>query len=111
MGRDPAARVLGTSERTARSILSKLVEDGFLKSRTPKSPVRVVFPLYYRDRLFPSLFADHTIEALEPPPSGGGRRRLGTRCGLAVRSRVPERRADRGCRSPPASGVRATPMG
>lgn len=72
MERGKAALVLGTSERTARSTLSKLVEQGFLKSHTPKSEVRVAFPLDYRDRLFPSLFADHKIDAPEPPPLGFG---------------------------------------
>ncbi|WP_408902974.1 hypothetical protein [Methylobacterium radiotolerans] len=37
-----------------------------MKSRTPKSPVRVAFSLDYRDRLIPSLFADHEIEAPAP---------------------------------------------
>lgn len=67
MERGRAALVLGVSERTARSTLSKLIEEGFMKSRTPKSPVRVAFLLDHRDRLFPSLFADHKIEAPAPP--------------------------------------------
>ncbi|WP_375276174.1 Fic family protein [Methylorubrum thiocyanatum] len=65
--RGQAALVLQTSERTARTTVSRLVAEGFLKSRTPKSAVRVAFPLDYRDRLFPNLFADHWIEAPEPP--------------------------------------------
>lgn len=65
--RGKAPFILGTSERTARTVVSRLVAGGFLKSDTPKSPVRVAFPLDYRDRLFPNLFADHWIEAPEPP--------------------------------------------
>lgn len=65
--RGQAPLVLGTSERTARTVLSGLVDGGFLRSDTPKSAVRVAFPLDYRDRLFPNLFADHLIDAPPPP--------------------------------------------
>lgn len=64
--RGQASLVLGTSERTARTVLSGLVNGGFLRSDTPKSPVRVAFPLDYRDRLFPNLFADHLIDVPRP---------------------------------------------
>lgn len=62
--------VLRTSDRTARNVVSKMVQEGFLKSATPKGPVRIAFPLDYRDRLFPNLFADAAIEAPEPPAIG-----------------------------------------
>ncbi|WP_029030557.1 Fic family protein [Salinarimonas rosea] len=65
--------VLKTPERTARTTVSALVAQGFLKSATPKGPVRIAFPLDYRDRLFPGLFADGAVEA--PPPPVIGRRR------------------------------------
>src|SRR5438094_9567163 len=39
--------VLKTSERTARNTMSALVKQGFLKSETPKAPVRIAFPLDY----------------------------------------------------------------
>ncbi|CAM5763274.1 Fic family protein [Bosea minatitlanensis] len=65
--RGDAHVVLKTSERTARNTMSKLVQEGFLKSSTPKGAVRVGFPLDYRERLFPNLFADAPIEAPEPP--------------------------------------------
>jgi hypothetical protein len=65
--------VLKTSERAPRNILSKLVQEGFLKSATPKGPVRIAFPLDYRDRLFPSLFAEAVIDAPEPPAVSFGR--------------------------------------
>jgi Fic family protein len=59
--------ILKTSDRTGRNVLSELVNEGFLKSATPKGPVRIAFPLDYRERLFPNLFADAPIEAPEPP--------------------------------------------
>jgi Fic family protein len=65
--RGDASIVLTTSERTARNVVSKLVDGGFLKSSTPKGPLRIAFPLDHRDRLFPSLFADAAIDAPEPP--------------------------------------------
>lgn len=62
MGRGDAAQILATSERTARTVLGMLVREGFLVSDTPKSPVRIGFPLDYRERLFPNLFSDAPIE-------------------------------------------------
>lgn len=56
----------GTPERTSRNTLRALVNYGFLKSSTPKSPVRIAFPLEYRDRLFPNLFADAEMEPPKP---------------------------------------------
>jgi Fic family protein len=49
---------LRTSDRTARKTISALVQAGFLKSASPKTPVRVAFSVDYRERLFPNLFAD-----------------------------------------------------
>ena len=62
MPRGDAALVLGTSERTARTTLQLLVKMSFLVSNTPKSPVRIGFPLDYRERLFPNLFSDAPLE-------------------------------------------------
>ncbi len=56
--RGEAQIVLKTSERTARNTLSKLTAAGYLISASPKTPVRLAFPLDYRARLFPNLFAD-----------------------------------------------------
>ena len=55
--RGQARRALRTSERTARNTLKKLIDAGFLASASPKTPVRLAFPLDYRERLFPNLFA------------------------------------------------------
>lgn len=56
--RGDAALVLKISERSARNTMSALTKAGFLKSASPKTPVRLAFPLEYRERLFPNLFAD-----------------------------------------------------
>ncbi len=56
--RGEAQIVLKTSERTARNTLSNLTSAGYLSSASPKTPVRLAFPLDYRERLFPNLFAD-----------------------------------------------------
>ena len=56
--RGEAQFVLKTSERTARNTLKQLTSAGFLASASPKTPVRLAFPLDYRERLFPNLFAD-----------------------------------------------------
>lgn len=56
--RGDAQIVLKTSERTARNTPSKLTSAGYLTSASPKPPVRLAFPLDYRERLFPNLFAD-----------------------------------------------------
>lgn len=58
--RGDAAIVLRTSERTARATLRVLTDEGFCVSITPKAPVRVAFPLVWRERLFPNLFAQAT---------------------------------------------------
>jgi Fic family protein len=65
--RGAADVVLRTSERTARNTVAALTKAGFLKSSSPKTPLRIAFPLDYRERLFPNLFADAEIVAPEPP--------------------------------------------
>src|SRR5690606_27235899 len=59
--RGDASYVLRTSERTARTTLNDLARQGFLKSDSPKAPVRIAFPLDYRERLFPNLFTDAEV--------------------------------------------------
>ncbi|UUP18302.1 hypothetical protein NTH_02782 [Nitratireductor thuwali] len=67
LARGEASFVLKTSERTARNTLSDLVGRGFLKSDSPKAPVRIAFPLDFRERLFPNLFTDAEVTVPEPP--------------------------------------------
>ena len=61
LNRGDAPVVLKTSERTARNTLGKLIAAGYLSSASPKAPVRLAFPLDYRERLFPNLFSDHDL--------------------------------------------------
>jgi Fic family protein len=56
--RGEAARVTGMKERSARLLLSTLVEDGILASDTPKGPVRLKFPVHSVEILFPRLFPE-----------------------------------------------------
>jgi len=58
LDRGDAQVVLKTSERTSRNTLKKLTTAGYLTSSSPKTPVRLAFPLDYRERFFPNLFAD-----------------------------------------------------
>lgn len=55
-----------SSDRTARNTLKALLDHGFLKSLSLKTPVRIAFPLDYRERLFPNLFTDGEIVAPTP---------------------------------------------
>ncbi|MDO1582477.1 Fic family protein [Rhizobium oryzicola] len=66
MDRGDISLITKTSDRTARNTLKELLDFGFLKSSTPKTPVRIAFPLDYRDRLFPNLFADVEVDAPAP---------------------------------------------
>ena len=67
IARGDADVLLRTSERTARNTVAALVKEGFLKSASPKSPLRIAFPLDYRERLFPNLFTDTEIAVPDPP--------------------------------------------
>lgn len=58
LARGDARFVTGVSERTSSGDVGVLIGGGFLKSATPKGPVRIAFPLDYRERLFPNLFTD-----------------------------------------------------
>lgn len=67
IARGDAPIVLKTSERTARNAVAEMLKQGFVRSDTPKGPLRVAFPIAHRERLFPSLFADEGIDAPDPP--------------------------------------------
>ncbi len=84
--RGDACVVLKTSERTARNALSRLVQGGFLKSATPKGPVRIAFPIEHRDQLFPRISAATPVGPLAllasspvPPDTGASDRGLAFR--------------------------------
>lgn len=63
LDRGDAQVVLKTSQRTSRNTLKQLTAAGFLTSASPKTPVRLAFPLDYRERLFPNLFTDVELPA------------------------------------------------
>ena len=67
MARGDAQIVTGSSVRAASDDIGTLARGGFLKSSTPKGPVRIAFPLEYRERLFPNLFTDSELAAPLPP--------------------------------------------
>jgi len=67
MARGDAAMVLQVSPRTAQSVLKSVQESGFVTSDGPKTPVRIAFPLDYRERLFPNLFSTEPLEVPAPP--------------------------------------------
>ncbi|WP_024302978.1 Fic family protein [Pseudogulbenkiania sp. MAI-1] len=54
--RGEASRITGLAERTARSVLSDLIGEGFLVSDSPKGKVRVGFPIHALGSLLPNLY-------------------------------------------------------
>lgn len=54
--RGAAPRITGRPERSARRLLTDLVDAGILASDTPKGPVSLRFPLPVAERLFPRIF-------------------------------------------------------
>lgn len=56
--RGDAERLTGLKERSARSVLSSLTEDGILGSSSPKGPVSLRFNINSARILFPKLFVD-----------------------------------------------------
>lgn len=56
--RGEAARITGLPERSARRVLTDVIDVGLLASDTPKGPVSLRFPADTLDVLFPRLFAE-----------------------------------------------------
>jgi Fic family protein len=54
--RGEVARITSKKERSARIMLSGLIQHGILGSSTPKSPVSLRFPVSAAETLFPNLF-------------------------------------------------------
>lgn len=67
MARGDAAMVLQVSPRTAQTVVKAAQTSGFITSDGPKTPVRIAFPLDYRERLFPNLFSTEPLEVPTPP--------------------------------------------
>jgi Fic family protein len=63
LARGEAPRVIGRPERTARTVLSKLVNAGLLSSETPKGALRLRFTTESADLLFPRLFGAQLSDA------------------------------------------------
>ncbi|NTU97728.1 MAG: Fic family protein [Chlorobiaceae bacterium] len=59
--RGDACRITNLKERSARSLLSSLLENGILGSDSPKGPVSLRFPAAALDHLFPNLFPAHSL--------------------------------------------------
>jgi Fic family protein len=58
IARGQAAIVTGYQERQARSVLTRLLEQGLLVANSPKSPVRLGFPIAAAEKWLPRLWAD-----------------------------------------------------
>lgn len=54
--RGEAARIVGASDRTGRSVLALATDAGLLVSDTPKAPVRLGLPTKVHETYFPQLF-------------------------------------------------------
>jgi Fic family protein len=65
--REYACFVTEASDPAAKSDLGKLIISGFLKSSTPKGPLRIAFPLHHHERLFPGLFTS-VVPVMPAPP-------------------------------------------
>lgn len=57
--RGDAAGVTGNSERSARRIVSALIDKGVLVSESSRAPLRLAFPAALASRWMPGLFPDH----------------------------------------------------
>ncbi|MEX2496898.1 MAG: Fic family protein [Woeseia sp.] len=58
--RSEVADVLGTSPRTARRVVSALIDHGVITSDTPKGDLRITFPARLASRWMPGLFPEQT---------------------------------------------------
>ena len=58
MPRGDASRATGLPERTARMVLSALIDTGVLASATPKGPVSLRFPVHVAEVVFPKLYGE-----------------------------------------------------
>ncbi len=61
VARGEAARITGSSDRSARRILSQLVGEGLLVSDTPKGRVRLGLPVKVVGFYFPLLFPEGAL--------------------------------------------------
>jgi Fic family protein len=86
VARGEVGRITGTSERSARSLLSKLTGHRLLVSDTPKGPVRLGFPLLSVGYYFPRLYPEGVEQSFTAESSFASQRR-----GRIARRRVARR--------------------
>ena len=63
--------IIGVQDRAARNDVAFLTKAGFLKSANPKGPLRISFPLDYKETLFPNLFGADEVNVPKPPELPG----------------------------------------
>lgn len=56
VARGDMIRVSGMAERSGRIVLAQLLNEGLLVSDMPKGPVRIAFPTFVAESLFPDLY-------------------------------------------------------
>jgi Fic family protein len=53
--------ILGSSERSARRVVSALLAEGVLASASTRAPLRLAFPATLASRWMPGLFPERTV--------------------------------------------------
>jgi Fic family protein len=62
ISRGDALRVSGLKERTARDVLGKLLQQGYLRSDSPKGALRAAFPAHALGTIFPNLYPAGSLD-------------------------------------------------
>lgn len=75
--RSQAASLTGYQERQARTVLSSLVENGYLVSDTARGDVRLGFPSDVIERWFPGLYKPGSIAVAQSTPASTEAERAG----------------------------------
>lgn len=75
--RGEAGRITGLAERTARTVLSDLIGEGFLVSDSPKGKVRAGFPVHALGSLLPNLYPAGDVDISPEELAGIRQRRKG----------------------------------
>lgn len=70
-----AGRLTGLPERTARNVLTAMLDEGLLESDSPKGKVRIAFPVHALGSLLPNLYPAGDVDILPPGATATGSRR------------------------------------
>lgn len=70
-----AGLITGLPERTARDVLRAMLDEGFLRSDSPRGSIKVAFPVHALGTLFPNLYPAGDLD-VEIAPTSRLRRRL-----------------------------------